>query len=116
MTNASVSIHLPSDLFGGKTAIVTGASRGVGRAGICGENRKTVATCIAIVSLGVRLSLYRSQLPRQILRRITTLGFYQILRRPLKNQVAAVFAALRPEVYDPVGAFDDFHIVLHHEH
>ncbi len=32
MTNASVSIHLPSDLFGGKTAIVTGASRGVGRA------------------------------------------------------------------------------------
>lgn len=32
MPEASVSVKLPNDLFAGKTAIVTGASRGVGRA------------------------------------------------------------------------------------
>jgi 3-oxoacyl-[acyl-carrier protein] reductase len=32
MTESFVTIHLPNNLFAGKTAIVTGASRGVGRA------------------------------------------------------------------------------------
>ena len=32
MNEAAVPIHLPNDLFAGKTAVVTGASRGVGRA------------------------------------------------------------------------------------
>src|SRR6478736_6028255 len=32
MTEDSVNIQLPADLFAGKTAIVTGSSRGVGRA------------------------------------------------------------------------------------
>lgn len=32
MTESSVAIHLPDNLFTGRTAIVTGASRGVGRA------------------------------------------------------------------------------------
>ena len=32
MTDHSVNIQLPADLFGGKTAVVTGSSRGVGRA------------------------------------------------------------------------------------
>src|SRR5687768_18439343 len=32
MNEEPVSIHLPNDLFAGKTAVVTGASRGVGRA------------------------------------------------------------------------------------
>ncbi len=32
MVEAEVAIHLPKNLFAGKTAIVTGASRGVGRA------------------------------------------------------------------------------------
>src|SRR5882724_597279 len=32
MTESSTSINLPQNLFAGKTAIVTGSSRGVGRA------------------------------------------------------------------------------------
>ncbi len=32
MNEEPVAIHLPNNLFAGKTAIVTGASRGVGRA------------------------------------------------------------------------------------
>ena len=43
------------------------------------------------------------------------LDFRNCLRRPRRDELPALVARLGPEIDDPVGAFDDFEIVLDHD-
>jgi hypothetical protein len=52
---------------------------------------------------------------RQILAREAALGLGDLLRRAFGDDLAALDAALRPQVEDPVGGLDDVEIMLDHD-
>src|SRR5687768_9267362 len=64
----------------------------------------------------LRLLLRRpAELGLQILRRVAVLDFADLLRRALRDDRAAAFAALGAHVDEPVGALDHVEVVLDDE-
>ena len=53
---------------------------------------------------------------RQILAREAALGLRGLLRRALCDDLAALDAALRPQVDHPVGGLDDVGVMVDHHH
>src|SRR5579872_7298755 len=67
---------------------------------------------VGIVPVGaVELKHARESLPR-----VGLFGARDLLRRALRYDAAASFAALRPEINDPVGLLDDVEVMLDDEH